>query len=123
MAKQVGPASGKPITTVAFEADAQRLASTRADFHTGPGAQAPPNERPKIRLQSAPGSMNHDAHLARCHHVPRRVGRVKAKPPFGRCASRSLDPTYATRPSACTRRRQAFVAADGASKKAGIPVN
>jgi len=51
MAEQVGPASGKPITMVAFEAgyiDWLPLAR----IPSWPGAESPNRSRPKIRLQS-----------------------------------------------------------------------
>lgn len=51
MAEQVGPASGKPITMVAFEAafiDWLPLARTPS----WPGVENPNRKRPKIRLQS-----------------------------------------------------------------------
>jgi len=79
MAEQVGPANGKPITTVAFEAvyiDWLPLAR----IPSWPGAASPNRMRPKIRLQSdsclslvSPSTLE----------MPRRYGRVKAKPAFG----------------------------------------
>ena len=51
MAEQVGPAQGKPITSLAFKAAFQRLASLRADSIMARSHSAP-SKRPKIRLQS-----------------------------------------------------------------------
>ena len=86
MAEQVGPASGKPITTVAFEAgyiDWLPLAR----IPSWPGAASPNRKRPKIRLQS--DSCLPSRAAAGCWEMPRRYGRVKAKPPS---AVRSAQP-------------------------------
>ncbi len=52
MAEQVGPASGKPITRVAFEAGVIDWLPL-ARIPSWPGAERPNRTRPKIRLQSA----------------------------------------------------------------------
>jgi hypothetical protein len=51
MAKQVGPARGKPITRVAFEADIIDWLPL-ARIPSWPGTESPNRTRPKIRLQS-----------------------------------------------------------------------
>jgi hypothetical protein len=51
MAEQVGPANGKPITMVAFEADFNDWLPL-ARIPSWPGAERPNCPRPKIRLQS-----------------------------------------------------------------------
>ena len=51
MAEQVGPAKGKPIPTVAFEADVIDWLPL-ARIPSWPGAERPNRTRPKIRLQS-----------------------------------------------------------------------
>ena len=51
MAEQVGPANGKPITMVAFEADVIDWLPL-ARIPSWPGAERSNLKRPKIRLQS-----------------------------------------------------------------------
>jgi hypothetical protein len=51
MAKQVGPASGKPKTRMALEADFIDWLPL-ARIPSWPGAESPNRKRPKIRLQS-----------------------------------------------------------------------
>jgi hypothetical protein len=86
MAEQVGPASGKPTTTVAFEAgyiDWLPLAR----LPSWPGAASLDRKRPKMRLQS--DSCLPSRVASRCRELPRRYGRVKPKPPS---AVRSAQP-------------------------------
>ena len=51
MAEQVGPASGKPKTRMAFEAACIDWLPL-ARIPSWPGAESPNRTRPKIRLQS-----------------------------------------------------------------------
>jgi len=51
MAEQVGPASGKPTTMVAFEAGRNDWLPL-ARIPSWPGAARPNRTRPKIRVQS-----------------------------------------------------------------------
>jgi hypothetical protein len=103
MTKQVRPVSGKPITTLALEAVEQRLASARADFIMARSHTRSTKEAEDTFAVSLDVITNENT--GRRTEMPRRYGRVKAKPPFGRCAPRSLDPSYATRRPAAMRRR------------------
>lgn len=77
MAEQVGPASGKPITMVAFEAGVIDWLPL-ARIPSWPGAEMPhPYEAEDtfaVRFLPPPVKLW-------CWELPRRYGRVKAKPP------------------------------------------
>jgi len=121
MTKQVRPASGKPITTLAIKAVEQRLASARAAFimarsHTRSTKEA------EDTFAVRPERHHERSHLETRTEMPRRCGRVKAKPPFGRCAPRSLDrPTRRGALPLCDE-GQAFVAGYGHPRKGTNPV-
>ena len=59
MAKQVGPALGKPITTLALQAASNDWLPC-AWIPSWPGAETAPAERPQIRLQSVPLAIPQD---------------------------------------------------------------
>ena len=76
MAKQVGPASGKPRTSLAFEAAFIDWPRSRV-LHHGPGPQGPTREAEDTFAVPSLFAITDSEPVP----VPRPYGRVKAKPP------------------------------------------